>query len=83
MPTPYDVLGVIFGVLSLLESLTLVYDFLKSRQPQAQVGLYRSTMHETRDRLAELIRRGHFAKDAAGSATKYSSALDKYYIPFK
>lgn len=78
MPTAYDVLGVVFGAMSLLGCLKVAHDTLRSRQPEAQVQLYRAAMQEARGRVAELTRRGFCTPDAGVLLIKYSSALDKY-----
>lgn len=74
MPSPYDILGTVFGVLSLLGCFRCAYGFLKARQPFAQVVRLEEMLWATYQRVDELERYGYLAGNPALAAV-YRSAL--------
>ncbi len=76
MPSPYDILGTVFGALSLLGGVKCAYGFLKARQPFAQVVDLEQTLWATHQRIDELERHGYFERNPALVAS-YRSALKR------
>ncbi|KAL1938390.1 hypothetical protein VTO73DRAFT_11630 [Trametes versicolor] len=74
MPSPYDILGTVFGVLSLLGIFRCAYGFLKARQPFAQVARLEEMLRATYQRVDELERYGYLAGNPALAAV-YRAAL--------
>ncbi|OJT04389.1 hypothetical protein TRAPUB_4904 [Trametes pubescens] len=82
MPSPYDILGTVFGALSLLGGVRCAYGFLKARQPFAQVVHLEETLWATHQRIDELERHGYFERNPALVAS-YRSALKSmhHWVP--
>ncbi|EIW57080.1 uncharacterized protein TRAVEDRAFT_49890 [Trametes versicolor FP-101664 SS1] len=76
MPSPYDILGTVFGVLSLLGCVRCAYGFLKARQPFAQVLRLEELLWATYQRIDELERYGYLEGNPALAAV-YRSALKR------
>lgn len=76
MPSPYDILGTVFGVISLLGCVRCAYGFLKARQPFAQVVRLEELLWATYQRIDELERSGYLKGNPALAAT-YRSALKR------
>ncbi|KAL1938392.1 hypothetical protein VTO73DRAFT_11632 [Trametes versicolor] len=69
MPSSYDILGTVFGVLSLLGCVRCAYGFLKARQPLAQAVRLEEMLRATHQRIDELQRYGYFAGNPTLAAT--------------
>lgn len=76
MPSPYDILGTVFGVLSLLGCIRCAYGFLKARQPFAQVVRLEELLWATYQRIDELERYGYLEGNPTLAAV-YRSALKR------
>ncbi|KAL1938366.1 hypothetical protein VTO73DRAFT_11606 [Trametes versicolor] len=86
MPTSYDILGLIFGVLSLSGAFKHVYAFLKSRQPPARAAQLAVALDEARSRAEKLKRQNPddfvpeaFARHYPGAHSNgaYREAIDR------
>lgn len=86
MPTSYDILGLIFGVLSLSGAFKHVYAFLKSRQPLARAAELAVALDQARSRAEKLKRQNPddfvpeaFARHYPGAHSNgaYREAIDR------
>lgn len=86
MPTSYDILGLIFGVLSLSGAFKHVYAFLKSRQPPARAAELTVALDQARSRAEKLKRQNPddfvpeaFARHYPGAHSNgaYREAIDR------
>lgn len=77
MPSAFEILGTVFGVLSLLGCVKSIYKFIKARQPLAQAELFETALRDAHQRIDELERRGYLSESPT-LLIVYRSALARY-----
>lgn len=76
MPSTYDILGIIFGIISLLVFVKPATRFIGARLPPGRLRDIRVALADTRVLIGQLDRGGYF-RDAVDAAGAYMNRVDE------